>query len=95
MPKIEEIKDKFLIFKGLKKEGKIIKEEKTKWDIEYNEGNRFIKCRFDDEIKVNVLVQNSFSFDQDKATSKIFDCARLFYSNNYPLVIIESKNGGS
>ena len=46
-------------------------------------------------MKFNVLVQNSFHLDLDKTTSIIFDCARLFYSNNYPLVIIESKNGGS
>ena len=94
MPNIDEIKDKYLIFKGLKKEEKIIKEEKIKWDIEYNENNYFIKCRFDDEMKFNVLVQNSFNINLNNATSIIFDCARLFYSNNYPLVIIESNNGG-
>ena len=45
-------------------------------------------------MKLNVLVQNSFYINLNNATSIIFDCARLFYSNKYPLVIIESKNGG-
>ena len=67
MPNIDEIKDKFLIFKGLKKEEKIIKEEKIKWDIEYNENNYFIKCRFDNEMKFNVLVKNCFDLDINNA----------------------------
>ena len=94
MPLIDEIKNNFLIDKGLKKENNNKKKDTIKWDISYYEGDTFIKCRYDDEMKVNVFVQKNFFLDISNATSISFDCARLFYSNNYPLVIIHSNNDG-
>ena len=95
LPPLDEIKDNFLIFKGLKKK-KILKveEEIIKWDRQYNEDNNFIKCRVDNKNQVNVLVQNTFYLNTDEVIPLAFDCARLFYSNNYPLILIESKNHG-
>jgi len=92
---IDEMYDKFLISKGLKKELKTGNEEgDKKWDFIYEENNKFIKCRVDLEKQVNVLVQNYFLINKEKATGLALNCAKLFYSNNYPLIIIESKNGG-
>ena len=94
MPPIEDIKEEFLIFKGLKEKNLKAEEEIVKWDIKYNKGNKFIKCRVDNENQTNVLVINSFQFELNNVLPLIFDCARLFYSNNYSLIIIESRNDG-
>ena len=99
LPQLNKIKDRFLISKGFKKEKKILKteDEKVKWDILYEDQEnigKYLKCRVDEENKVNVLVQNSFSLDFYKASEKAFDCTRLFYSNEYPIIIIEDHNGG-
>ena len=97
LPHISIIKDKFLIFKGLKKEENILKNENgnIKWDILYEEtNNKYLKCRFDEENKVNVWIQNTFSLDFFKASEKALDCSRLFHSNEYPIIIIQDHNGG-
>jgi hypothetical protein len=39
-------------------------------------------------------VQNAFLINLEKATGLLLNCAKLFYSNKYPLIIIESKNDG-
>ena len=97
IPTPDEIKEKYLISKGLKKKLKInkVQEEKIQWDISYiDEDSNYFKCRVDKEEEVNVFVQNSFSIDPYETHGKIFDCAQLFHSNEYPLIIIETKNGG-
>jgi hypothetical protein len=40
------------------------------------------------------LVENNFLINLEKATGLVLNCAKWFYSNKYPLIIIESKNGG-
>ena len=97
LPQISIIKDKFLIFKGLKKEENILKNENgnIKWDILYEEeNNNYLKCRIDEENKVNVWIQNTFSLDFYKASEKALDCSRLFHSNEYPIIIIQDLNDG-
>ena len=98
LPSFDIIKEEFLIFKGLKERKKLFKKEIIKWDILYEETNNgnleYIKCRFDSVNKVNVLIQNTFDLDFLNATEKVLDCARLFYSNEYPLIIIQDHNGG-
>ena len=93
LPTLEEIKDKFYFEKKMRNS---INNEETKieWDIYYNENKYFIKCRVDQENEVNVFVQNTFNLDYGNAVGNIFKCAELFHSNNYPLIIIESENGG-
>ena len=93
-PSIEEIEENFLIHKGIKKPKKEIKENKINWDIEYIENNNYLKCKSDETNQVNVFAQNSFDFNFEAASEKIFDCAKLFHTNNYPIIIIESKIGG-
>ena len=93
-PSIEEIEENFLIHKGIKEPKKEIKENNINWNIEYIEENNYLKCKSDDKNQVNVFVQNSFDFNMESASEKIFDCAKLFHTNNYPLIIIETKNGG-
>ena len=94
LPPINEIYDQFLISKGLKKEVKLENSNSINWDITLNENKYFMKCRIDEENKVNVLVQNSFLINLEKAIGAALNCAKLFYSNNYPLIIIQSKNNG-
>lgn len=52
------------------------------------------KCRIDNKNQVKVLVQNTFYLNTDEVIPLAFDCTRLFYSNNYPLILIESNNHG-
>ena len=103
IPSIDKIYNNYLIFKGEKKQQlrQITNQNlKVDWDkdlsyIENNNNQRFIKCRVDDTNKVNVIYQNSFHFySVEKAISKIIKCVKKFYLNNYPIIIIESKNGG-
>ena len=97
-PSFEEMKEKYLIYKGIKKEIKFeAEEEKIKWNITLynkNDKSKYMKCRVDYENEVNVVVQTSFKFDTNLGTFKIIQCAKLFHSNNYPIIIIESLNGG-
>ena len=93
-PSIEEIEENFLIYKGIKEPKKVIKENIINWDIEYWQKDQYIKCRVDDKNQVNVFVQNSFYLNLKEVSEKIFDCAKLFHSNNYPIIIVETKNGG-
>ena len=67
------------------------------WDIIYDNNNQYFKCRVDNVHKANVFVQNSFSISGGKfreAKVKIIQCAKLFHTNKYPIIIIESKNTG-
>ena len=51
IPHYDIIRDEFLISKGLKQRKKILKQEKIKWDIYYedivNGVTYYLKCRFD------------------------------------------------
>ena len=94
IPPIKEIKEQFLIHKGIKKPQQILKESKVKWDVVHEDEYGFLKCKVDNENEFNVVVQNSFNLESRDTTEKIFKCAELFHSNNYPIVIIETKNGG-
>ena len=98
LPPLDIIKEEFLISKGLKQRKKVLEEEKIKWDITYQENEdgykKYLKCRYDEVYKVNVLVQNTFDIDVGNATEKILDCARLFHSNDKPIIIIQNHNDG-
>ena len=96
-PSIDEIKEKYLFFKGLKKKSKILKNEndKIQWDNSFiYDDYDYFKCRVDEKNHVNVFVQNSFYIPPVLVRGKIFDCVKLFHSNKYPIIIIESYNGG-
>ena len=60
------------------------------------ENGEFIKCRVNQNKKVNVLIQNTFEFgvNIDELISLVFGCSKLFHSNNYPIIIIETNNDG-
>ena len=65
------------------------------WTISTQDGN--IQCRVDKEKKLNVFKQSSFYFLDEKyynAIEVVENCTELFYSNPYPIVGIESRNGG-
>ena len=78
----------------LKKAFKMKEEEIIHWDIYHEEDDGLFKCRVDNKNKVNVLVQTTFFLHNVEIEKKIYACASLFYSNNYPLFIIHSKNNG-
>ena len=66
-----------------------------KWDYATSDNN--IRCRKDIDNGMNVFVQNSFHFvgeDYFKGKKVVEDCTEMFYSNDYPIVGIESYNGG-
>ena len=92
------LKNIFLLSKGLKiEEEKIkLKSDNIEWDIklENPENEFYFKCRVDEKNKVNVLVENSFATEGFLSMEKYLDCARLFYSNEYPIIIIQDNNEG-
>ena len=99
IPKFEEVEKKYKIQKGLlnsKEKRKIQLDEEEieiEWDLEDSEGN--IKCRVDEKNKLNVLFQRSFNPSSIGDYGDIMlDCFSKFYSNDYKLIIIESRNGG-
>ena len=96
IPSINEIRDKYLIHKGIKKVVlKDNKKEEIEWNITiFNDKDQYIKCRVDEKNKVNVVLQTTFSVDYILGIAKIIECAKLFHTNEYPIIIIESKNGG-
>lgn len=64
-----------------------------KWDKEIDNGQ--IKCRIDPYREVNVIVQKTFMPNNIDEAMEFFDyCFSSFDNNHYPLVIIESLNGG-
>ena len=67
------------------------------WDpnLSQVEDGKVFKCKVDHRNKVNVIYQNSFYFkDIYLVIGKMLKCAKLFFDNDYPVFIIESKNGG-
>ena len=66
-----------------------------KLEYEWNYINKHFRCRVDEKNKLNVFYQNSFDdFDEKEMYDLIFNCSRLFHSNNYKIVGIECKNTG-
>ena len=95
IPFINEIRDKYLIYKGKKKI--ILKEDKKEeieWNVSISSDSGFIKCKVDEKNEVNVVLQTTFSVNYYLGIAKIIECAKLFHTNAYPIIIIESKNGG-
>ena len=78
MPFIDEIRNKYLIHKGIKK---VIlnenKREEIEWNITiFNKDDNFIKCRVDEKNEVNVVLQTTFSVDLYLGIAKIIECAK-------------------
>ena len=63
------------------------------WDFETEEQDG-IKCRVDEDNKVNVFLQQNFLLDIEKASIIILQCMEKFYSNDYPIIGIENQNNG-
>ena len=68
---------------------------KIKWDYIFSG----IKCRVDNENKINVYYQNSFNFDEkivsiENLFKAINLCQNIFINNDYPIVVLEDANGG-
>ena len=90
---IFDIKIEFLKSKNIFKVDSELKSEMMKWDYEAKSGE--FKSRADEQNKLNVLHQNSFEFkDYTDGENVINKCIRLFYSNTYRIVGIESSNLG-
>ena len=73
--------------------------EKTESAIQWNYStpDEKIRCRVDEKNGLNVFIQNTFYYtgdDYQKAMNFVENCTELFYSNDYPIVGIESYNGG-
>ena len=97
----DQIYYNFLNFKERKQQkfNKIFnaKVDKVDWnqDLSHIEKRKEIKCRVDNIKKVNVIFQNSFDFNNyTDVYGKIIKCVELFFSNDYPIIIIESNNEG-
>ena len=89
---ILDIEDKFY---KMKNNENINVEENLNWT--YSTYDKKIKCRVDSINNLNVFVQNSFYFLGDNyknAIEVVENCTELFYSNDFPIVGIESFNGG-
>ena len=84
---IFDLENKFLISKGVKHNSNEIK-----WDFQ-TEDKQF-KCKVDNDKKVNVFYQSSFSLDFYKAPYIFYNCFSLFNENDYPIIGIENENGG-
>ena len=81
---------------------KVEKDEKNKlnaksWDIEFKDKDSEIKfkCRIDKTNQFNVFVQTDLDFEnEDGAYEFMFNCAELFTKNDYPIIVIQSRNTG-
>jgi len=63
------------------------------WDF-YTDDKR-LKCIVDDLNKVNVIFQNTFLVSNIEQDKQILDnCFSTFDNNDYPIIVIESKNAG-
>ena len=90
-PTFDEIEKKYKIKKGLLNEKS--KNDKDIWDLKSKGGN--LKCKVDEDNKLNVFYQNSFSPEDFEDYEKVmYECFKNFYSNDYKLIIIEDQNGG-
>ena len=65
----------------------------VKWDYTFEENN--IKCKIDNNNKVNVIFQSTFLVsDLNRGLDFLDRCFNSFYQNSYPIVVIEAMNGG-
>ena len=87
IPTYEEIELKYKIKKGLVSKEKLADDN---WDLEDDDGS--FKCKIDEENKVNVFYHKSFPFYYPG--SPLDRCFMNFYSNNYPIIVIEDYNTG-
>ena len=100
IPHPDNIYQKFLSFQRLLNNNENIDQQtqtNNDWDpslSQIEDGNIF-KCKVDHINKVNVIYQNSFYFkDIFLVVGKMLKCVSSFFNNDYPVIIIESKNGG-
>ena len=64
-------------------------------DWDYVSEDELIKCRVDEDNKKNVMFQQSFAPDDINEYYEIMlKCLDSFYTNNYEIIVIESKNNG-
>ena len=71
------------------------KKNELKWDFFNKEKN--LKCKIDNENKINVYYQNSFHVDEKNLNDLIetlFNCYNSMQKNNFPIFVIEDFNGG-
>ena len=64
---------------------------------EWNYSTIGFRCRVDEENKLNVFYQNAFIFfelEENEMLDLVYKCSKLFHSNNYKIVGIESRNQG-
>jgi hypothetical protein len=67
--------------------------KETIWEFEYDNGK--LKCQVDKDNEVNAIYQNSFLVtDLNKGKEFLDNCFESFDKNNYPIVVIQSMNGG-
>ena len=64
-------------------------------DWDYESKSQYIKCKVDEVNEKNVMVQSSFfPIDINDYQEVMLKCFEAFYSNNYEIILIESKNEG-
>ena len=89
-PNIFELIKKYQRIKGLSQEDQ--KLNHIGWDYETQE-EKGIKCKVDITNELNVLIQESFDLDYNKAFDIIYKCTKKFHQNNYKIVVIQNFNG--
>ena len=80
-----------------KKKNNLKENENSEIEWTYYTSDRKIQCRVDEDNHLNVFTQNTFHYVKDeykKAVEVVENCTEMFYSNDYPIVGIESYNGG-
>ena len=83
-------------FYKTKKNLKNFKNDSIEWKYSTLDG-KGIQCRVDENNKLNVFKQTTFHFIDEEyknALEVVENCTEEFYSNDYPIVGIESRNGG-
>ena len=68
------------------------KKNELKWDFFNKEKN--LKCKIDNENKINVYYQNSFHVDEKNLNDLIetlFNCYNSMQKNNFPIFVIKSN----
>ena len=86
-----ELEKKFKLEKGLLNKRDLAEEDI--WDLKTADNN--LKCRVDETNKLNILLQKSFNHsDFYDYENTMYECFSKFYSNDFKIVVIESRNGG-
>ena len=81
---LDTFTNSYSLIKGLNQSG-------INWDIRTDDGVFF--CRVDKINQVNVFKQTSFfSKSQKNYEDIIYECFKMFYDNEYPIIGIESNN---